>query len=146
MWQTRYALAVPKNLGLGQNFLPCSEGYFLSGCPQSVAMANDKQKKNPHFCQNWNWSLLLPSKWNLQWFGLFCIDTMGSCNYQQQKFVLTESALSIFKITDSLGGKQSIQYPKTPSQLKESHSVLELFHEPPFFGNFQRPIFIQMKI
>ena len=24
---------VPKNLGLGLNFWPCSEVYFLSGCP-----------------------------------------------------------------------------------------------------------------
>jgi hypothetical protein len=31
--QTKYALAVPKNLGLGLNFRPCSEGYFLSGRP-----------------------------------------------------------------------------------------------------------------
>ena len=29
----KYALAVPKNLGLGLNFRPCSEGYFLSGRP-----------------------------------------------------------------------------------------------------------------
>ena len=29
MLQTRYALAVPKNLGLGLNFRLCSEGYFL---------------------------------------------------------------------------------------------------------------------
>ena len=36
MWQTKYASAVPKNLGLGLNFRPCSEGYFLSGCPLSV--------------------------------------------------------------------------------------------------------------
>jgi hypothetical protein len=31
MWQTKYASAVPKNLGLGLNFWPFSEGYFLSG-------------------------------------------------------------------------------------------------------------------
>ena len=31
MWQTKYALAAPKNLGVGVNFWPCSEGYFLSG-------------------------------------------------------------------------------------------------------------------
>ena len=31
MWQTKYASAVPKNLGLGLNFRQCSEGYFLSG-------------------------------------------------------------------------------------------------------------------
>ena len=36
MWQTKYASAVPKNLGLGLNFWPCSEGYFLSGRPYSV--------------------------------------------------------------------------------------------------------------
>ena len=36
MQQTKYFLAVPKNLGLGLNFRPCSEGYFLSGRPQSV--------------------------------------------------------------------------------------------------------------
>ena len=39
MWQTKYALAVPKNLGVGVNFRPCSEGYFLSGRPQSVNRA-----------------------------------------------------------------------------------------------------------
>ena len=33
MWQTKYAPAVPKDFGLGLNFRPCSEGYFLSGCP-----------------------------------------------------------------------------------------------------------------
>ena len=30
MWQTKYAAAIPKNLGVGVNFWPCSEGYFLS--------------------------------------------------------------------------------------------------------------------
>ena len=39
MWQTKYALAVPKNLGVGMNFRPCSEGYFLSGRLQSVVHA-----------------------------------------------------------------------------------------------------------
>ena len=29
----KYALAVPKNLGLGFNFRPGSEDYFLSGRP-----------------------------------------------------------------------------------------------------------------
>ena len=33
MWQTKYALAVPKNSEVGVNFWPCSEGYFLSGHP-----------------------------------------------------------------------------------------------------------------
>ena len=33
MWQTKYASAELKNLGLGLNFRPCSEGYFLSGRP-----------------------------------------------------------------------------------------------------------------
>ena len=33
MWQTKYALAVPINLGLGFDFRPCSEGYFLTGHP-----------------------------------------------------------------------------------------------------------------
>ena len=28
-----YALAVPKNLGVGLNFQPCREGYFFSGPP-----------------------------------------------------------------------------------------------------------------
>ena len=31
MWQTKYALAVPKNLGVGIDFRPCSEGDFLTG-------------------------------------------------------------------------------------------------------------------
>ena len=33
MWQTKYASAVPKNLGVGVNFRPFSECYFLSGRP-----------------------------------------------------------------------------------------------------------------
>ena len=40
MWQTRYALAVPINLGLGFDFRPCSEGDFLTGRPYS-------RQKNP---------------------------------------------------------------------------------------------------
>ena len=35
MWQTKYALAVPKDLGVGVNFWPCSEGYFHSPCRKS---------------------------------------------------------------------------------------------------------------
>ena len=31
IWQTKYALAVPKYLEF--NFQPCSEGYFISGRP-----------------------------------------------------------------------------------------------------------------
>ena len=31
MWQTKYALAVLKNLGVGVNFRPSSEDYFLLG-------------------------------------------------------------------------------------------------------------------
>ena len=31
MWQTKYALAVPKNLGVGVDFGPYSEGDFLTG-------------------------------------------------------------------------------------------------------------------
>ena len=34
MWQTKYASDVPKNLGLGLNFRPCSE--FFSGRLYSV--------------------------------------------------------------------------------------------------------------
>ena len=41
MWQTKYASAVPKNLGLGLNFRSCSEDYFLSGHPWSVGRNND---------------------------------------------------------------------------------------------------------
>ena len=33
MWQTKYDLAAPKNLGVGVNFQLFSEGYFLSGRP-----------------------------------------------------------------------------------------------------------------
>ena len=31
MWQTNYASAVPKILGVGVDFRPCSEGNFLTG-------------------------------------------------------------------------------------------------------------------
>ena len=33
MWQTKYALAVSKNLGVGVDFLLCREGDFLTGRP-----------------------------------------------------------------------------------------------------------------
>ena len=33
IWQTKYVLAVPKNLELGLNSWPCSEGYFFSERP-----------------------------------------------------------------------------------------------------------------
>ena len=46
MWQTKYAAAVPKNLGVGVNFRPCSEGYFLSGRPQSVDKSKVKISQN----------------------------------------------------------------------------------------------------
>ena len=37
MWQTKYALAAPKNFRVGVNFRPCSKDYFLSGRMYSVA-------------------------------------------------------------------------------------------------------------
>ena len=33
MWQTKYTSAIPKNLGVGVDFRPCSEGDFLTGRP-----------------------------------------------------------------------------------------------------------------
>ena len=33
MWQTKYASAVPKNLGVGVDFWLFNEGDFLPGCP-----------------------------------------------------------------------------------------------------------------
>jgi hypothetical protein len=39
MWQTKYALVVLENLGVGVNFRPCSEGSFLSGHPWSVSQS-----------------------------------------------------------------------------------------------------------
>ena len=42
MWQTKYALAVPKKLGLGLNFRTCSEDYFFSGHPQSMFQSHYK--------------------------------------------------------------------------------------------------------
>ena len=35
MWQIKYALAIPKNLGVGVDFQSCSEDNFLTGCPES---------------------------------------------------------------------------------------------------------------
>ena len=39
MWQTKYASVVPKNLGVGVDFRPCSEGDFLTGRLYSVSVA-----------------------------------------------------------------------------------------------------------
>ena len=33
MWQKKYALVVPKDLGVGLDFWPCSEDDFPTGCP-----------------------------------------------------------------------------------------------------------------
>ena len=33
MWQTKYASAMPKNLGVGVDFRLCSEGHLLTGRP-----------------------------------------------------------------------------------------------------------------
>jgi hypothetical protein len=45
MSQTKYALAVSKNLGVGVNFWPCSEDYLLSERPWSV-VAVDHLSRN----------------------------------------------------------------------------------------------------
>jgi hypothetical protein len=42
MWQTKYASAVPINLGLGFDFPPCSEGNFLSRRSKSVGRTISK--------------------------------------------------------------------------------------------------------
>ena len=39
MWHTKYASAVPKNLGVGVSFSPSGESYFLSVRPYSVVHA-----------------------------------------------------------------------------------------------------------
>ena len=44
MEQTKYASVVPKNLGLGLNFWQCSEGYFISGRPESVIVSNGQSQ------------------------------------------------------------------------------------------------------
>ena len=44
MWQKKYALAVPTNLGLGFDFWPCNEGDFLTGCPQSMDLAKEVEE------------------------------------------------------------------------------------------------------
>ena len=36
MWQIKYDLAVPKNLGVGVDFQPWSEDDFLTGHPKSL--------------------------------------------------------------------------------------------------------------
>ena len=47
MWQTKYAPAVPINLGLGFDFRPCSNGDFLTGRPYSVVL--DLAPQSPLF-------------------------------------------------------------------------------------------------
>ena len=41
MWQTKYASAVAKNLGVGVDFRPCSKGDFHTGRPWSVLLHNN---------------------------------------------------------------------------------------------------------
>ena len=44
MWQTKYASAAPKNLELGLNFWPCSEGYSSLGVRSPCSQASIKIK------------------------------------------------------------------------------------------------------
>ena len=46
MWQTKYASAVPKNLGMGIDFRACCEGDFLTGRPQSVGFTHNDMHDN----------------------------------------------------------------------------------------------------
>ena len=69
MRHAKYALAVPKNLGVGVDFRPCSESDFLTGRPQYVLTPNTGRVKNIFamwlqsiFGENaqteaWNWKL-----------------------------------------------------------------------------------------
>ena len=52
MWQTKYASAVPKNLGLGFDFWPCSEGNFFTGRPGSPWFGQ-KQTAAWKLCELW---------------------------------------------------------------------------------------------
>ena len=61
MWQTKYASAVPKNLGVGVNFRPFSECYFLSGRPQSVTHTFDSEV----FLHSWLLWLTVCCPWGL---------------------------------------------------------------------------------
>ena len=45
MWQTKCALAVPKNLGLGLDFWPCSED-IRSPCPIQLEEIINSNVKN----------------------------------------------------------------------------------------------------
>ena len=50
MWQTKYASAVPKNLGVGVDFWLCSEGDFVTGRPYSVAKMQERVWKREISC------------------------------------------------------------------------------------------------
>ena len=50
MWQTKYASAIPKNLGVGVDFRPCSEGDFVTGRPYSVAKMQERVWKREISC------------------------------------------------------------------------------------------------
>ena len=43
MWQTKYALAVPKNFRLGVDLWPCCEGDFLTMRPLDQTIKMHKQ-------------------------------------------------------------------------------------------------------
>ena len=54
MWQTKHALAVPKNLGLGFDFQPYSKAYFLSGkcftcVTKTIANLTTYRRKSENF-------------------------------------------------------------------------------------------------
>ena len=61
MWQTKYASAVPKDLGLGFDFRPCSEGNFLNGRPQSVVCSRSYAPRYLNSNPN-SFYLILPAR------------------------------------------------------------------------------------
>ena len=53
MWQTKYASAVPKNLGVGVDFRPCSEGDFLTAVRKLLGVRSPWLQVNS---ESFHWS------------------------------------------------------------------------------------------
>ena len=99
MWQTKYASAVPKHLGVGVNFRPCSEGYFFSGSPQSVL--------SPHLILALQLGLSLPQKGNtyhyyaclfLQDYSMILWQNLSSSSQHDYSSIYLEQSSKIVKI------------------------------------------------
>ena len=76
MWQAKYASTVPKNLGSGVNFWPCSEGYIF---PLWAFLVRG-------MCYSMHWMILVVEFTSI--FSHSCLFVFSFCGFSSAEFLL----------------------------------------------------------